>query len=143
MNPLGLYAMYLGDSAYRIHGTDAPWTIGTAVSKGCVRMFNQDVADLYPRVKVGAKVIVTWEKFKATPADENMVAVAVPAQPPPSKPAGARSTKPAETASAPGIGRPLIPRRRVAVPATVVPPENPDKPKGPVKAGGGAEELSI
>jgi lipoprotein-anchoring transpeptidase ErfK/SrfK len=67
MNPLGVRALYLGASAYRIHGTDAPWTIGSAVSKGCVRMFNQDVADLYPRVRVGASVLVTWEKFKSTP----------------------------------------------------------------------------
>ena len=63
MNPLGNRALYLGSSMYRIHGTDAPWTIGTAVSKGCIRLYNQDVADLYPRVNVGAKVIVTWDKF--------------------------------------------------------------------------------
>ena len=63
MNPLGIRALYLGSSDYRIHGTDAPWTIGTAASKGCVRMFNKDVVDLYPRVKVGAKVTVTWQKF--------------------------------------------------------------------------------
>jgi hypothetical protein len=48
---------------YRIHGTDAPWTIGTAVSKGCIRLYNQDVLDLYPRVNVGAKVIVTYDTF--------------------------------------------------------------------------------
>ncbi len=63
MNPLGIRALYLGASDYRIHGTDAPWTIGTPVSKGCVRMFNKDVVDLYPRVKVGTKVTVTWQKF--------------------------------------------------------------------------------
>ena len=63
MNPLGIRALYLGSSDYRIHGTDAPWTIGTPVSKGCVRMFNKDVVDLYPRVRVGTKVIVTWQKF--------------------------------------------------------------------------------
>ena len=63
MNPLGVRALYLGSSAYRIHGTDAPWTIGTAVSKGCIRMYNQDVLDLYPRVPIGAKVTVTWQRF--------------------------------------------------------------------------------
>lgn len=63
MNPLGYKALYLGSSEYRIHGTDAPWTIGTAASKGCVRMFNKDVDDLYPRVKVGSKVTVTWQQF--------------------------------------------------------------------------------
>jgi lipoprotein-anchoring transpeptidase ErfK/SrfK len=63
MNPLGVRALYLGSSAYRIHGTDAPWTIGTAVSKGCIRLYNRDVLDLYPRVAVGATVTVTWERF--------------------------------------------------------------------------------
>lgn len=65
MNPLGVRALYLGSSAYRIHGTDAPWTIGQAVSKGCVRMYNKDVLDLYPRVRVGTPVIVTWKRFKS------------------------------------------------------------------------------
>ena len=63
MNPLGVRAMYLGASTYRIHGTDAPWTIGKAVSKGCIRMTNEDVLDLYPRVPVGMKVTVTWQRF--------------------------------------------------------------------------------
>ncbi len=63
LNPLGVRAMYLGSSAYRIHGTDAPWTIGQAVSKGCVRMLNEDVLDLYPRVPIGTHVTVTWQKF--------------------------------------------------------------------------------
>ncbi len=57
-NPLGARAMYLGSSLYRIHGTNAPWTIGYAVSSGCIRMRNQDVVDLYERVKVGTRVIV-------------------------------------------------------------------------------------
>ena len=66
MNPLGVRAMYLGSSAYRIHGTDAPWTIGQAVSKGCVRMLNEDVLDLYPRVPVGTRVTVTWQRFSTS-----------------------------------------------------------------------------
>lgn len=65
LNPLGVRALYLGSSAYRIHGTDAPWTIGQAVSKGCVRMLNEDVLDLYPRVPVGTRVTVTWQRFGA------------------------------------------------------------------------------
>jgi lipoprotein-anchoring transpeptidase ErfK/SrfK len=65
MNPLGVRALYLGSSTYRIHGTDAPWTIGTAVSKGCIRLYNADVLDLYPRVNVGAKVTVTWSHFQS------------------------------------------------------------------------------
>jgi len=57
-NPLGARAMYLGSSLYRIHGSNEPWTIGTAVSSGCIRMRNEDVIDLYDRVKVGTKVVV-------------------------------------------------------------------------------------
>jgi lipoprotein-anchoring transpeptidase ErfK/SrfK len=57
-NPLGARAMYLGSTLYRIHGTNQPWTIGQAVSSGCIRMRNEDVIDLYERAKVGAKVIV-------------------------------------------------------------------------------------
>lgn len=68
MNPLGVRALYLGSSMYRIHGTDAPWTIGTAASKGCIRMYNQDVLDLYPRVRVGARVTVTWNRYQTGPA---------------------------------------------------------------------------
>jgi lipoprotein-anchoring transpeptidase ErfK/SrfK len=63
MNPLGVRALYLGSSTYRIHGTDAPWTIGTEASKGCIRMYNKDVLDLYPQVSIGTKVTVTWESF--------------------------------------------------------------------------------
>jgi lipoprotein-anchoring transpeptidase ErfK/SrfK len=62
-NPLGNRALYLGTSMYRIHGTDAPWLIGEEVSKGCIRMRNEDVEDLYGRVHVGARVTVTWSHF--------------------------------------------------------------------------------
>ncbi len=57
-NPLGARAMYLGSSLYRIHGSNEPWTIGQAVSSGCIRMRNEDVIDLYDKVKVGTKVVV-------------------------------------------------------------------------------------
>jgi lipoprotein-anchoring transpeptidase ErfK/SrfK len=57
-NPLGARAMYLGGTVYRIHGTNAPETIGTHVSSGCIRLTNADVSDLYSRVNVGTKVIV-------------------------------------------------------------------------------------
>ena len=61
-NPLGSRAMYLWqgnkDTLYRIHGTVEPWTIGTSVSSGCIRMINQDVIDLYQRTPVGTKVVV-------------------------------------------------------------------------------------
>jgi len=57
-NPLGARALYLGSTLYRIHGSNEPWTIGTNVSSGCIRMRNADVIDLYQRVKVGTKVVV-------------------------------------------------------------------------------------
>jgi lipoprotein-anchoring transpeptidase ErfK/SrfK len=57
-NPLGARAIYLGSTVYRIHGTNAPATIGTKVSSGCIRMLNADVIDLYSRVTVGTGVIV-------------------------------------------------------------------------------------
>lgn len=57
-NPLGARALYLGSSLYRIHGTNEPETIGRAVSSGCIRMVNEDVMDLYTRVKVGTRVVV-------------------------------------------------------------------------------------
>ncbi len=57
-NPLGARAMYLGGTMYRIHGSNEPETIGTAVSSGCIRMTNEDVMDLYTHAKVGTKVIV-------------------------------------------------------------------------------------
>jgi lipoprotein-anchoring transpeptidase ErfK/SrfK len=57
-NPLGARAMYLGSSLYRIHGSNEPWTIGTNVSSGCIRMRNEDVIDLYGRVSVGTRVVV-------------------------------------------------------------------------------------
>jgi len=57
-NPLGARAMYLGNTIYRIHGTNSPSTIGGRVSSGCIRMINEDVIDLYSRVNVGTKVVV-------------------------------------------------------------------------------------
>jgi lipoprotein-anchoring transpeptidase ErfK/SrfK len=77
-NPLGARAMYLGETEYRIHGTNKPDTIGKRVSSGCIRLTNEDVADLYERVKIGAKVIVlpatqpnlaAHRPLQGTPAD--------------------------------------------------------------------------
>jgi len=71
-NPLGARAMYLGETEYRIHGTNNPATIGKRVSSGCIRLTNDDVTDLYERVKVGAKVIVlptSAARRQGTPAD--------------------------------------------------------------------------
>jgi len=57
-NPLGARALYIGSTLYRLHGTSEPWTIGQAVSSGCIRLTNEDVMDLYERAQVGALVIV-------------------------------------------------------------------------------------
>ena len=62
-NPLGVRALYLGSTLYRIHGTDAPWTIGQNVSKGCIRMHNEHVVELYRNVGVGTKVTATWRRY--------------------------------------------------------------------------------
>ena len=89
-NPLGARAMYLGETEYRIHGTNKPDTIGKRVSSGCIRLTNEDVADLYERVKIGAKVIVlptarpvpsVHRPLPSTP-DEAAIRVPNPASPP-------------------------------------------------------------
>ncbi len=64
-NPMGVRALYLGSTLYRIHGTDAPWTIGKNVSKGCIRMHNAHVVELYDQIRVGAKVLSTWKQFRS------------------------------------------------------------------------------
>ena len=68
-NPLGARAMYLGNSLYRIHGTNAPETIGTKVSSGCIRLINADVIDLFNRVSVGTKVVVLPDGPRTAPAN--------------------------------------------------------------------------
>tara|TARA_R110002020_G_scaffold36426_8_gene109546 strand:+ start:2719 stop:3312 length:594 start_codon:yes stop_codon:yes gene_type:complete len=57
-NPLGARALYIGSTLYRVHGTSEPRSIGLAVSSGCIRLTNEDVADLYDRVSVGAQIVV-------------------------------------------------------------------------------------
>jgi lipoprotein-anchoring transpeptidase ErfK/SrfK len=57
-NPLGARALYIGSTLYRLHGTSQPWTIGQAVSSGCIRLTNEDIMDLYDRAKVGSLVVV-------------------------------------------------------------------------------------
>jgi lipoprotein-anchoring transpeptidase ErfK/SrfK len=64
-NPLGARAMYLGNTIYRIHGTNAPSTIGQRVSSGCIRLTNEDVIDLASRVNVGTKVVVINSDYRA------------------------------------------------------------------------------
>src|SRR6202043_978482 len=83
-NPLGARALYLGNTIYRIHGTNQPSTIGTFVSSGCIRLTNEDVMDLYTRVKVGTRVVVL--PGKAPPA-----AAATSVAPPLAAPANSAS----------------------------------------------------
>jgi lipoprotein-anchoring transpeptidase ErfK/SrfK len=73
-NPLGARALYIGNTLYRIHGSNEPWTIGHNVSSGCIRMRNQDVIDLYNRVNLGTKVVVL-------PADPSAQIGAAPLKP--------------------------------------------------------------
>jgi lipoprotein-anchoring transpeptidase ErfK/SrfK len=84
-NPLGARALYLGNTLYRIHGTNQPSTIGSFVSSGCIRLLNEDIEDLYSRVQVGTRVVV-WpgkapEHIANTPAQPAPAAAASPAAP--------------------------------------------------------------
>jgi lipoprotein-anchoring transpeptidase ErfK/SrfK len=79
-NPLGARAFYLGKTAYRIHGTNQPSTIGTFVSSGCIRLTNEDVMDLYRRVWVGTRVVVLPGQPPATAAASTLAPL--PAMPP-------------------------------------------------------------
>jgi lipoprotein-anchoring transpeptidase ErfK/SrfK len=77
-NPLGARALYLGNTLYRIHGTNQPSTIGTFVSSGCIRLTNEDVTDLYGRVQVGTRVVVLPGK----PSDSAHTTSSAPSSPP-------------------------------------------------------------
>lgn len=82
-NPLGARAIYLGNTVYRIHGTNMPETIGTKVSSGCIRMLNVDVIDLYSRVEIGTRIIVL-------PSNEFVATIPTPAQAAAGRPYDAR-----------------------------------------------------
>jgi lipoprotein-anchoring transpeptidase ErfK/SrfK len=72
-NPLGARALYLGNTVYRIHGTNQPSTIGSFVSSGCIRLTNEDVEDLYSRVNVGTRVVVLPGSAPSTAAAQSRV----------------------------------------------------------------------
>jgi lipoprotein-anchoring transpeptidase ErfK/SrfK len=72
-NPMGARALYLGNTIYRIHGTNAPHTIGQRVSSGCIRMTNEDVTDLYSRVNLGARVVVLPQNGRQASAHRGSV----------------------------------------------------------------------
>ena len=103
-NPLGARALYLGKTIYRIHGTNQPSTIGTFVSSGCIRLTNDDVTDLYTRVKVGTRVVVLPGKPPAP------VAATPPAAPPAAAPVPpAAMALPPAGGGAPVMISPLVP----------------------------------
>src|SRR6516225_5404201 len=87
-NPLGARALYLGQTIYRIHGTNQPSTIGTFVSSGCIRLTNDDVMDLYGRVKVGTRVVVLPGRPPATAAATPVGPAVQPVGPPVVQPMG-------------------------------------------------------
>ena len=93
-NPLGARAMYLGSSVYRIHGTNDPSTIGKFVSSGCIRLTNEDVADLFSRVDVGTKVVVLPKNAPhlAARATETKRTIAVRPTPVPARPVATTSS---------------------------------------------------
>jgi lipoprotein-anchoring transpeptidase ErfK/SrfK len=102
-NPLGARALYLGKTVYRIHGTNQPSTIGTFVSSGCIRLTNEDVMDLYTRVKVGTRVVVMPGKPPVT-ASATPAAAASAAVPP-----GPPAALPPAGGGAPVMSSPLVP----------------------------------
>jgi lipoprotein-anchoring transpeptidase ErfK/SrfK len=104
-NPLGARALYLGNSAYRIHGTNDPTTIGKKVSSGCVRLTNEDVIDLYSRTNVGSKVVVLPDasqrpRNEVARADDRQI-VSRPISP--ASPSGRAPVTPGPVASAFGL----------------------------------------
>jgi lipoprotein-anchoring transpeptidase ErfK/SrfK len=104
-NPLGARAMYLGSTVYRIHGTNQPSTIGKFVSSGCIGMLNEDVSDLFERVKVGTRVVV---KPGGPPPGTATASAAPPAGGAP--PAAAAAPPPAQAqAGVPGAGPAVVP----------------------------------
>jgi lipoprotein-anchoring transpeptidase ErfK/SrfK len=100
-NPLGARAMYLGSTVYRIHGTNQPSTIGKFVSSGCIGMLNEDVSDLFDRVKVGTRVVV----MPGGPAPGTATASAQPAP----GPAGVAPAAPAQMSGVPGTQPTVVP----------------------------------
>jgi lipoprotein-anchoring transpeptidase ErfK/SrfK len=97
-NPLGARALYLGETLYRIHGTNQPSTIGQLVSSGCIRLTNDDIVDLYGRVHIGTRVVVLPGR---QPGSFQATASPRPKEPaPPPRPKAAAAEKPAATPAA-------------------------------------------
>jgi lipoprotein-anchoring transpeptidase ErfK/SrfK len=111
-NPMGARALYLGNSIYRIYGTNAPSTIGGRVSSGCIRMLNDDVVDLYGRVKVGSKVVVLPD------GGRRLRDIAAPAEPRAPREARKRAPQPVAT---------IVPEAAATVQIEQQTPRNPDQ----------------
>src|SRR6267142_2838926 len=101
-NPLGARAMYLGSTVYRIHGTNQPSTIGKFVSSGCIGMLNEDVSDLFDRVKVGTRVVVM-------PGGPSPGTATASAQPVPGSAGAATAAAPAPMSGVPGTQPTVVP----------------------------------
>lgn len=110
-NPLGARAMYLGNTVYRIHGTNQPSTIGQFVSSGCVGMLNEDVMDLFERVKVGTRVVVWPGKAPVTAAAP--MSVAPGGAPAPAANPVARNDVPTPGGTVPGSALPPLPSQTI------------------------------
>jgi len=106
-NPLGARAMYLGSTVYRIHGTNQPSTIGKFVSSGCIGMLNEDVSDLFDRVKVGTRVVV-WPG--SPPPGSTTTASAAPVPGPSAGPAVAPNVPGTQPTSMPPLPPPVTVR---------------------------------
>jgi lipoprotein-anchoring transpeptidase ErfK/SrfK len=121
-NPLGARALYLGQTLYRIHGTNQPSTIGTFVSSGCIRLTNDDITDLYGRVQVGTRVVVlpSTPPNSAQPMTNARATEPASAPPPKQRPKAVASEKPAATE------KPVAAAEKpAAAPAPVAPPQAP------------------
>jgi lipoprotein-anchoring transpeptidase ErfK/SrfK len=110
-NPLGARALYLGSTEYRIHGTNAPSTIGKRVSSGCIRMLNEDVIDLYKRVRTGTKVVVLPDRARR-PVEAR--AAASPREVMAAERSVMTTSHMAQPAAAPVAARPAMPAMSVA-----------------------------
>jgi len=136
-NPLGARALYIGGRIYRIHGSNEPWTIGHAVSSGCIRLTNDDVVDLYDRVPVGTRVVVllstqpqtedavaaTGAEDKPTPPNavlKTRLPVKAPAPPVVAVKASAKVIDPGKTVDKPVLVAKEPPRPAVEVKAPVI-----------------------
>jgi lipoprotein-anchoring transpeptidase ErfK/SrfK len=121
-NPLGARALYLGQTLYRIHGTNQPSTIGTFVSSGCIRLTNDDITDLYGRVQVGTRVVVlpSTPPNSVQPMTNARATEPASAPPPKQRPKAVASEKPAATE------KPVTAAEKpAAAPAPVAPPQAP------------------